>query len=102
MGRITLSNSADRFGGCDEESFVKGYQKGFDAGWALGFEQAIAEGKREGRREAVKELEERARKKAAETSKFAPLILILGRPCLPDRRGHQDSMPDCSPPQCAC
>ncbi|KAK3896912.1 hypothetical protein C8A05DRAFT_20220 [Staphylotrichum tortipilum] len=73
MARVMLGNSADAFGGCHEESFVKGYQKGFDAGWAFGFEQAIAEGKKEGRREAEEELKERAKKAKAETSKSGSL-----------------------------
>ncbi len=77
MGRLMLGNSADTLGGCHEESFVKGFQKGFDAGWAFGFEQAIAEGKREGRREAERELKDRARKVAAETSKFVDFVQIL-------------------------
>lgn len=64
MARVMLGNSADAFGGCDEESFVKGYEKGFEAGWGFGFDQGFQEAKRQGRREAEAEFAEDANKAA--------------------------------------
>ncbi|KAG7286266.1 hypothetical protein NEMBOFW57_008574 [Staphylotrichum longicolle] len=64
MARVMLGNSADAYGGCEQESFVKGYEKGFDAGWGSGFAQAFEEGKMQGRRELEDEIQaaERIRK----------------------------------------
>ena len=51
MARAMLGNSPDAFGGCDEESFIKGYERGFEAGWGFGFDQGFREAKKQGRRE---------------------------------------------------
>jgi hypothetical protein len=62
MARVMLGNSPDAFGGCDEESFVKGYERGFEAGWGFGFDQGFQEAKKQGRREAGAEFAEGASK----------------------------------------
>lgn len=72
MARVMLGNSADAYGGCEQESFVKGYEKGFDAGWGFGFAQALEEGKRQGRRELEDEIQAAERiRKAGGAGKFS-------------------------------
>lgn len=55
MAHVMLGNAAEAYGGCDKDSFAKGYEQGFHKGWELGFDQAIREGKKLGRRKAEAE-----------------------------------------------
>jgi hypothetical protein len=77
MARAMLGNSPDAFGGCDEESFVRGYERGFQAGWGFGFDQGFQEAKKQGRREVEAESTEGA----SEFSRFFYFGSFF-RPCL--------------------
>ncbi|KAK4126793.1 hypothetical protein N657DRAFT_668812 [Parathielavia appendiculata] len=60
MARVMLGNSADSYGGCDEDYFVKGFEEGFKAGFSLGYRKALEEGKKQGHSEAEAEFKKRA------------------------------------------
>ena len=82
MARVMLGNSADAFGGCDEQSFAKGFGKGFDGGWAFGFAQGFEEGRRQARRELEAELEAAERiRKAGGAGKFYVSFSPFSRSC---------------------